>query len=94
MRDRRSEALTRLLAAAWTDADASPLRVRRRAAQLSQAELASKAAVGVATVDRAERGHASDASWRRLAVALGTSRADIDRAYAAALAPFLREHDC
>jgi len=91
VRDRRSENLTRHLAATWTDSAASPLRVRRLAARLTQPELAERARVSVATVDRAERtDSASEASWFALASTLGVDRAVIDREYAAKIAPFVR----
>ena len=92
MRDRRSENLHRHLAETWTDPAASPLRVRRLAACLSQVELAERAGgLSVATVDRAERtGNVSDASWFALAAGLGVDRAVIDREYAWRVAPFAR----
>lgn len=89
-RDRRAEVLTRGLRESWADPDASPLRVRRLAAGLGQADLAARAGLAPITVLRAEEGRASEATWIALATALGCTRAAIDREHARRLAPFLR----
>jgi len=91
MRDRRAENLARHLASAWGDPAASPLRVRRLAARLTQDELAARSGLSVATVERAERtGNVSDASMFALAAGLGVDRAVIDPDYALRIAPFVR----
>jgi transcriptional regulator with XRE-family HTH domain len=91
VRDRRSENIRRYLARVWADPAASPLRVRRLAADLSQVELAQRAGLSWPTVHRAERGETVSAdSWSRLASVLACGRADIDPDYRRTLAPWTR----
>lgn len=87
----RDAALARSLAEVWTDPQASPLRVRRLAARMSQEELARAAGRHVSTVRRAEQGDQVDgAVMFDLASALGCLREDIDTDYRGRLAPFDR----
>ena len=76
--DRRAAVLTRELRDVWTAADASPLRVRRLAANLSQAQLADRAGLSTRTVIRAELESVSADTMARLATALGCARSEID----------------
>ncbi len=92
-RDRRSEVLTRGLRKVWTKPTASPVAVRRLAAKLTQAELAARAGLSRATVERVEAtGEASDATWWAIARALNVAREEIDKTFAARVSPFDRSH--
>lgn len=88
-RDRRAEVLTRELRRFWTEPGASPVAVRRLAANLTQAELGERAGISRATIERVERtGRATDATFWRLSRALGCPREEIDPHYRQRVAPF------